>query len=591
MSGSGAGTASLAAMSIPLAWLNLSTRAVQLTDKVRAKYLGDLVGMDPGELRRRPNVGAKTISELEAWLAKAGLSFSSSQMGWRKDDAKSLVASSGDLVAELAEKLNNLGSPAITTLEAALRHAVAQTGASSRNVDLILDYLGWSGCPPKTLEAVGSELGITRERVRQIVAKATARMRARPAPFPLRKAAALVRKAIPIDRDGFAKLMAAHGLGDEPFSPGGLQQALELYRLEVPFELDGRQALIPTGAADAVQHASVLANRIISARGCVHIDDLVEAEPILQNLGARTVAFVLDADPRYQWLDDEHTWLWRGAGEGGGRNRLVNTIIRVMAVARRVELSELRTAIRRNLRMEGFAPPLGVLREVCASLPFVEVADQTVCRVEGALAWNEVLGSVERTLADVLKEYGPVMSRLEFLEKCLQRGMNINTFGVFGTYSVVISRPASGLYSLVGAEIPPGTIEEIKQLRERASAFVDSGWTQDGQPFLCWKISNSILYNGIATIPSSMQRVLQGQWSYRTRESATDGQLEVRESTCWNVRKLLLNLGAEIGDLLAIWFDLETRTVRAMVGSDELAEVLSAGAPTAPVRDDELEEL
>ena len=43
--------------------------------------------------------------------------------------------------------------------------------ADDRGVEMISKLLGWSGHGRRTLESVGNEFGITRERVRQIAAK------------------------------------------------------------------------------------------------------------------------------------------------------------------------------------------------------------------------------------------------------------------------------------------------------------------------------------------------------------------------------------------------------------------------------------
>ena len=467
---------------------------------------------------------------------------------------------------------------------------MVETGASARNVDVVVDYLGWGGGDPRTLESVGDELYITRERVRQIVAKAIDRMGQRLAPKVLGQALALISNAIPLHRAAFDRLLAERGLTDGPFSPAGMRKALELYRLDTPFEVGTENVLLPIGANQATQRASVAANRTISARGCVHIEELADADPGLRRLGAKTIAFVLSSNPRFKWLDAKRTWLWRGVGNGAGRNRLVNTIARVLAASERISLPELRSALRRNLRMGGFAPPLAILENICRELPFAKISDGELVRVEEACEWRQILGKVESTFFAVLTEFGPVMTRMELLERCLERGMNLSTFGVYGTYSVILFRPVSGFYALVGAKIPPGTLERMKMDREKSVAFIDSGWTVTGVPFLCWEISTSILYNGLANVPAGMREALQGRWSFVLGGTTISGHFEVRGGTCWNIRKLLVGLGADLGDLLAIWFDLDSRTIRAMAGTDELLDLVANGAPVDLHEPEELEE-
>src|SRR5262249_42118510 len=160
---------------------------------------------------------------------------------------------------------------------------------------------------------------------------------------------------------------------------------------------------------------------------------------------------------------------------------LANHIRRVMAVTPRIQLNELRSAIRRDYRMGNFAPPLNVLASICKRLFFVRFEGDVVTRAPAVIRWDEVLGSTETIFLKVLQEHGPVLRREEFLERCLEHGMNENTFGIFTSYSAVLSRPVPGMYSLVGATIPPGLIEEKRRATTwQGSEIIDHGWRPNG---------------------------------------------------------------------------------------------------------------
>ena len=54
----------------------------------------------------------------------------------------------------------------------------------------------------------------------------------------------------------------------------------------------------------------------------------------------------------------------------------------------------------------------------------------------------------ERTMADVLKEHGPILERQRLEDLCTARGLKRDTFYVHLTYSPVIERYAQGVYGL-----------------------------------------------------------------------------------------------------------------------------------------------
>lgn len=62
-------------------------------------------------------------------------------------------------------------SPEYFSLESILRNWVSKRSKSTRDVKVVLERMGWCGDDPQTLESVGQQNGLTRERVRQIESK------------------------------------------------------------------------------------------------------------------------------------------------------------------------------------------------------------------------------------------------------------------------------------------------------------------------------------------------------------------------------------------------------------------------------------
>ncbi|MFN8636051.1 MAG: hypothetical protein U0893_19560 [Chloroflexota bacterium] len=59
-------------------------------------------------------------------------------------------------------------------------------------------------------------------------------------------------------------------------------------------------------------------------------------------------------------------WYWNAEVP---RNRLTNQIDKVLCVAPQISVTQLQAAVARNYRMEGQAPPVQVLAELCRRLP------------------------------------------------------------------------------------------------------------------------------------------------------------------------------------------------------------------------------
>ena len=73
------------------------------------------------------------------------------------------------------------------SLEGELEGFVRQIEPNSndRNIRMIVRFFGFDGTGKKTLERVGQEFGVTRERVRQVIEKFTRRLRGKAVYLPM----------------------------------------------------------------------------------------------------------------------------------------------------------------------------------------------------------------------------------------------------------------------------------------------------------------------------------------------------------------------------------------------------------------------
>jgi hypothetical protein len=271
---------------------------------------------------------------------------------------------------------------------------------------------------------------------------------------------------------------------------------------------------------------------------------------------------------RFEWLNQEKGWFWYMPDHGQSSNRMVGQIKRVLAVTPRVQLTELRSAIRGEDRWGSFAPPLNVLASICKRLLFVHLDGDTVARGPG-VRWDGTLGANEMTLLNVLQTHGPVLSREEFSERCRERGMNENTFNHFTSSSAILKEPVSGMFALVGATIPARTIDNTgAACTVDSSASANHGCLSEGRVFLAWKLQLSNLQSGVLRLPEPANTLVEGDYKLNTVTNCELGPIQIRQRACWDVRRLLHYAGGEPDDTLVIVLSLRDRRATGILGDE-----------------------
>ena len=150
-----------------------------------------------------------------------------------------------------------------------------------------------------------------------------------------------------------------------------------------------------------------------------------------------------------------------------GRNSLLTQIDKVLSVATRIPVSELRVGVSRNHRREGFAPPQRVLLALCRRLPGCRLRKTSSLLIRPAIGKRHLL-TLNAPWPVFLKEHGPVLERQRLEDLCTARGLKRDTFYIHLTYSPVIERFAQGVYGLRGSPVPPGLAESMATRRSKS---------------------------------------------------------------------------------------------------------------------------
>ena len=522
-----------------------------------------------GEIRPLRNIpGAEKISASDPRLGhlfrEVGLGAATVQEFVDRVTKRSHALPSPDAAVRLRRLREAVQAKERMTLEEELRDIVASwIRRSERNRIIVTRYLGWDGRGGATLQAVGDEFGMSRERVRQICAP-VANTLAATKPFApvLDRVLSVVAELIPAPISAIEEALVAEGLTAAPFSLEGVTKAAEILGRRVP--------KIPAVANKIIQ----CARKSVEHWGVTTIEDITAQvrDQLSESIHPEFVAQVLQSNEDFQWLDEAGGWFWLSSVT---RNRLLNRINKVLSVSPRINVAELRAGVSRDRRMSGFVPPQRVILELCRQTDGYLVDGRTVSTAS-PVAWGDALAETEQILLLALGEHGPVMQRKELEELCIDLGMNRSTFSVYLGHSPIIARYAPGVYGLRGADVEPGLVESLIAPRRWGRVLKDYGWTTDGSVWLGFQLSEAMISSGVFTVPAAMKTFVSGEFPLKGEDGSSIGTAVVQESGAWGLGPFFRRRGGEPGDHLILVFDLAAREAVVHIGDADLLDKFQA---------------
>jgi hypothetical protein len=446
---------------------------------------------------------------------------------------------------------------------------ISREFASGRNLDLALSFFGWSGHGVRTLQAVGDDFHMTRERVRQITSKLIARIgQARPFAPTLKRAIIHISRGLPAAVVDIETELCGNGLTQAPFRLDGIASAAELFGVSVPFTIEGHhgiQTVVRHEATGLAKSIVRFSRKVVSHAGLGKVADLCDLieEEAGTAVDSPIVRRVLQSLTSLHWLDQQSEWFFI---DDLPRNHLVTLVTKVLAVAPTIHVNEMRSAIARDHRGMGFAPPKSVVLEFCRIACKCKIDGDNIVAMR-APSPAEALSKSEQLAYSVLAADGPLLHRSDFERKCIERGMNPNTFLNYVGRLPILARFGPGIYGLRGAAIAPGDVE--RRIPPAARRFHDHGWTPDARPWLAVELSSAALSSGVITVPSGVMRFIEGRYLLRTQDGSEVGTLVISGHSGWGLRPLFRRRGGEAGDVLVLTFDLQRHEAAVRLGTKE----------------------
>lgn len=466
--------------------------------------------------------------------------------------------------------------------------------ADGQRLEAVAARLGWRGEEPKTLQECGEQLGVTRERIRQIEQRFVQSLPPHLVLMPkLDEALVVLERAGILPLDEAAALLASEGVSKRPFSPVSLLEAARILGREAGLairRIRRQRVLAPASHADRLGKVVRLARSLAGQSGVGNVLQVVDGLALAPDpakpqgdvqLGEDDVRAILRGEKACEFLDED--WFWF-TDIPAGRNRLENLVRKMLSVAAPQAISSLREGVRRqflyrsitNARYRSLAvPPMAVLTAFLRRHPEFRVDGDSVASIV-PLDYREMLGEAEKVLTDVLRASATgVLDRRTFSESAMARGLNVHTLAVYLTYSPVLEHLGLDLWKLRGVHVDPASVQAVReqnQLRPRENRLLDFGWSPEGLLWIAWRVP--ILTSGfIFGIPGAVRRYLHGvEFRAVTKDGQRGcGQVTVSErGQSYGYNRFIRLVGADTGDTLLAEFDLTGKVVLLSLADEDV---------------------
>ena len=505
-----------------------------------------------------------------------------------------------ELAREVVDVRTRLSQLSEQTLEVALANLVEQTThLHGRKLQALIKRFGWAGEPPATLEEAASQIGVTRQRIRQMQKRFADRLPKHPIFMPqLDSAIALLRTAAPVAVDRASQLLRDKAVTANPFHPEGLLAAAKMCRRPQPFEIDysSRDSRVVLEQRHDLERGVVsIAHKQAGASGATNIHEVL-AEISLKRpleLGEEDLRSKLQNYSEFEFLS--YDWFWHKDGLPD-RNRLRNVTRKMLSVISPIHVNELREGVRRHYRIRGFrgtarwpliTPPRAVLEAFYRAHPefAVDSASQVSSVVQ--LDFRTELNSTEQILLNVLRSSPACLLDYEsFGKSCADAGMNANTFSQCLSSSPVIAHLGTGLWSLRGIRVDATSVEALRlasAARPRGKRIIGHGWTTSGDFWLASRLTQlqSALVLGV---PSAIRRFVVGREFAATDDTGLPAgtvRLNPEGTASYGYGAFLRRYDADEDDVLLVVFKLTEKTaILRLIDGDELEVLKSAGLAT-----------
>lgn len=339
---------------------------------------------------------------------------------------------------------------------------------TERKAEIVAKRLGWHDGHERTLQEVGDLVGLTRERVRQMEARAQQKLTNCSVFAPsLQRALKLAKASAPCTAATFSDALKEHGLASTTWNPGVLVRAAQYFGIPhglVLHQNEGTEFLANEGMTPdvfaRVRRMSWSHSRTDGAACLVRIGFEL-SEELERRVSLAEIRSIVSSMPETRWIDEKSGWYWLG---DHGNTTIFNTIRKMLSISKRISMDDLYEGILKSYRMdESVVAPKSVILKMLSQVPWIRIKQSSILSAQPALHWQEVLNGTERIMVQVLKEAGGVLDHPTWKQRCVALGVSKSTFMVYQGNDALFVRLLQGVWTLRGVEFDGMKVVEAQK--------------------------------------------------------------------------------------------------------------------------------
>lgn len=538
---------------LPVEVLELPSSIKGMLKKHGIKTVEDLRKTPDGVLLRINRIGTKTLREIRQRLA--------------------IVSDNSDVYVK---------EPAVVEKKAVIWSHIAEDYFRKEKDAYVFVLISRFGYAPKTLEEIATELGITRERIRQIQEAVAVRylkhVRLSGAIEFLEKIEEIfLTHGDELSLSGFEGILIQKGfLGkfSEPLAKGKIKNLNLLETLVCWLNLlsDKRYSLQPIefsvdisnlvrSGKISIKDRTTLLNISSKARrqikrkvlftGGITIKESIK----ILSVEERVAVFTLES-LNLKRVDKE--WFsFKDLEEDRDNSKIPLRLagLKMLAVNPELEISSFHEGVRRHAsRFYTSIAPIHVVSHFLPMLGF----ENNDARVTTHLSTENSLSQSEKVLISAISKNGGIVSFLDVAEEFFLRGLSLPSVSKVLRQSPIVEKIEDGLYKLRGANSTWQQIEEAKKRQKRFSQDNVVTHGLDGVVRMKFTVNSYTFLTGVVGAYSIKE--LSGSWSV-IHEGKSFGEAKIDEVYLWGLAKLFKMLDVKMGERIELALNTWNRTL------------------------------
>lgn len=447
---------------LPIRTLTLVTPLLHDLESSAILCVGDLARCTSASLLRDYRIEVSRVGQIEHALLAVNLGLGEQIPDWQSshftelreffqvelgESSRSLITGSKPPRESLLELVAGASS-----LEEELRQ-LATWVCSEPAARTGMRYLGWDGKGGATLEQTASEVGLTRERVRQIQSRIVDKLR----PLDLRpalltRAVEVLNRSLPCLAADVEQELRDRGISKEAFRVEGVLAASSVFGLQAPVIVRWfakERLLTRRGQEHDLEKLIERALDLAVKQGIVRLSDL----PF--DGDKRVLRIVLEQKGALAWLDPNREWFWAPRSRA---NRILSRIRQILTVMPEIPLVTLRAALLWKEQIADSDLPIAVLRALLEQQPWCHCTSGLVMQTDDA-ARTAARAAAEFSMFQILEENGGALYIDDFIEQCEERGITPAAIGILRSTSALIQFEGD-ICRLPGTAMAPSAIRQ-----------------------------------------------------------------------------------------------------------------------------------